>query len=690
MWHGGIGGWKPLAKRIFFSLLSIILVLVLIASVNFAIFRAYGDGAWILPRNNEVLEVVIQEELKLGEPLVVRYFDYLARTFTGDFYTSTGVRQLTDVESLIYHNVLGTIFLLVIVSTGSVLLGMAWGSRMRKNSGNAYGRFLHVLAVSSLSFPVFYLGLSLLIAASHLDIGFPIGGNGFDEGVVGVLQHAILPILSLTVAGSGFFALVARAGLLRAERLGDGTRPFRALDYVDPFPYFLFPLVMIGALSVDLVYSYDGLGTLVWDAILSQDVNVLMACFFVISAIVFFSQLVFRAVREKNRFMEPIDGILGPLGETKSHSTLDLRFGPRRRLSVALVVSESKKVAGAYMRRKYGVAAGLIFALILALGLFAAVLSTVPDPLSYLNHEPNLRSEDGTWLQRNPLPPSFSPSEYLGLVHPLGTDHVGRDLYSMNLYAAGAGIVVVLTTCAISVFCGLFVGFLSIVSAHYTGLLSRLRRYSMAIVSLSFLAILAPLIPICILMTPYRNQTLPIEVLLILPVYFWVYRAITSPISDLLRSVRGDRRWSEAGKILRDSMRLFRCCSPLVLGRTLHVTKYIVVLMIVFSSSYWIFWPFHFGFALDWNHLLGDAYSYGGFYLSCWWWIVPPLVGIVALAASSYFCIDTLERVFDERIEFHEALKQAGEEAPGSDSGVTDGQDGAEREVPKSTTESSE
>ena len=685
MRFGGIGGWKPLVMRIFFSLLSIILVLVLIASVNFAIFLTHGDDGRLVPYLPSELKVLVREEFRLDEHVVVRYFDYLANTFTGDFYTSTGVRKFADVESLIYHNALGTIFLLAIVSTVSILLGMVWGRCMKKNAEKAYGRFLHVLAVSSLSFPVVWLAFSLWMTSDYLGLRLTLWGNGFDEGVVGALQHAILPTLSLIVAGSGFFALVTRAGLLRAERLGEKTTPFTALDYVDPFPYFLFPLVMISVLSVDRICSYDGLGTLVWMAYLHQDVPVLMACFFVISATVFFSQLAFRAVRERSRFMHPIDGILGPSEGTRSQEVIDLRPERQDRLSISLLVSEAKKVAGAYMRHKSGVAAVIVLAIILVLGLFADVLSTVPDPLYVQNHEPNV-IEDGMIVWANPLPPSLTESPYTGFLHPLGTDDSGRDLYSMNLYAAGQGMVAVLWTCAISVLCGLFVGFLAIVSAHYTGLLSKLRRHSMAIVSLSFLAILAPLILICLLLSPYRVQVPPIEFLLILSFYCWAYRTITWPLSNSLRSVRSGRRWNETGKVLIDSMSLFRCYSPLVLSRTLHITKYVVVLMFVFSSLLWMDWLQTFDFAISWNYMLESAYSFGFFYRGSWWIIVPPLVGIVTLAVSSYICIDTLERVFDEQVESHTALKQPGEETPGSDSDVTEGQGGAEPDVPTPTT----
>jgi peptide/nickel transport system permease protein len=653
----GIGGWKPLVKRICFSLLSIVMVLVFIASVNFAIFRTSSQEWFLFPQvipadsDPDILENSLREELKLDEHIVVQYFDYLANTFTGDFYTSTAVEPYADVDSFINDKALVTILLLAIVSTVSILLGMVWGSFMRKNAGKAYGKALHVLAVTSLSLPVLPLAASLAVASDNLNSGLPLSGNGFDEGVVGVLQHAILPTLSLIVAGSGFFALVTRAGLLRADRLGQKTTPFAALDYVNPFQYFLFPLVMIGVFTVDIAYGYDGLGTLVFDAKDLHDVPVLMACFFVISAIVFFSQLAFRAVRERSRFMHRIDVILGPSEGIESQTTLDLGRRSRERLSIPLLVSVLKKLARAYSRQKSGVAAALVLATILLMGLLAP-------PINLSDHAVSNKSAS----------PDFQ--------HPLGTDQFGRDLLGMNLHAAGVGIESISWTWAVSILCGLFIGFLSILSAQYSGLLSRFGSRSMAVVSVSFLAIIGPLIPICILASPYHSQAYLIEFLLILSVYCWAYRAITWPLSNSIRSVRSARRWNETGRILKGSLSSFRCSISLVLSRTLHVTKYLVVFITVFSLpfglvSFWRLTPST--PVVSWSYLLENAYLTGAYPMGLWWMIVPPLAGIVTLAVSSYFCLDALEKVFDERAESGKALNQPGEETHSSDSDVKGG-----------------
>ncbi len=661
---GGIGRWKPLMARVSLGVLNIFIVLLLIASIIFVIFRA-DDEDWMMDNGirHELRDVMI-DELRLEESKIVQYFDHLVSTFTGDFYTSTGVRKFAEVGSFIYQDALVTICLLAVASTASILLGMAWGAYSSRNAERGSGKLLHVLAVLALSFPVSQLAIILLSTHDNVGLPPPLVDGVLNEGAVGVLKYAILPMLGLIVAGAGYFAIVTRAGLSRARRSGDEPHAFGALDYVNPFPYYLVPFLMFGIFCMERVYGYDGLGLLTYDAIRASDGPVLMACIFLISAIVFFFQLGFRAVRERTGFLCPIDGILEPSGRRSSLAS-HLRHTRQEKLSFTLFVRRFKRLTGAYMRHKTGVAALIILTITLLLGLFADVLSTVPNPWEAESRELNA-IEDGEVVWMNPVPPSLSRSPYSGFIHPLGTDYLGRDLYSMNLYAAGNGMIVVLVTCTISIMLGLMVGLLKIVSANRTGPLSRLGKYSMTIVGQVSLAIPVTLILTSILVSPYRDHILidPARILvqaplvaslLILSVYCWAYRTITRPLADSLPSFAKRRGWRESREALKDSMNLFRCYLPLVLGRTLHVTKYAVVLVIILSSTLSLFGFHVFGSVLTWDYMLEEAYLYGAIFSGFWWWIAGPLAGLLLLIVSSYHCIDALERVLIEMTESDDA-----------------------------------
>ena len=665
MKRGGTGRWKPLIVRVFLIILNVLIVLLLIASINFAIFRTHEDETWFVGREirHEWRDLVL-DELRIDDPLALQYLDYLAKTFTGNFYTSLGVRKFVDIEIFLYDYALRTMFLLAVASIVSIILGLLWGSYSGRNANRPSGKLAHALAVVAFAVPVFQLSLTLSWADFAAGFGLVWIEDGSGENAIDVLRHATLPIASLTILGSGYFALVARAGVLRAARLGRETSPLRSLDYVNPFPYLLMPLLMAGMFYVEPAFGYEGLGYLVLRSIAVFDIPATMACFFLISVIVYFSQLIFRAVRERRRFMQPIDAALKPcepVGEF--HIRYPASTGEDRPY-FGSITRRCREIASAYMKHSSGKLALIILLAILLCGLFADVLSTAPQPWEPESRELNV-IEDGEIVWMNPLPPSLSSSPYSGMIHPLGTDYTGRDLYSMNLYAAGNGLMVVLLTVAISVSLGLLVGYIGFLFANFTGMLSKLGRRCMAMVGQTLLAVPGILILVSILTSPYGwglwddSHSVLVEsslviLLLMVSIYCWAYGelTVTPPGLSILNEER--RGWRRMRVAISYSTRFFRCNSALVLSRVLRVTKYSVVLVFLFASiASMRLWPLLevFGFASTWNQMLADARSYGLFADQYWWWIAVPVAGILLLVVSSYFFLDTLERVLAERAE---------------------------------------
>ena len=643
MKHGGIGQHKPSLMRVIFALLNIFLVLVLIASINFVIFRVDVPDRAFIPKGlgPEAIDA-LTEEFRLDDNVVLQYFDYLAKTFTGDFYKSTVCRPGHEVDSLVYHAAIRTLFLFAVVSAVSIPLGAVWGCKSGKNASDWRGKLLHIIAVSSFVFPLLVLICYLMLASDRLGLDLPVRGDGFSDGTVSAIQHVILPALALIIPGSAFVALVTRSGALRGKRFGDHPSPLSSMGHSDPFAYYFFPLAMATVITAEIVFQYHGLGRLMLDGWYHYDLPVVMACVFVISVIVFSFQLLFRAVRERRRFMLSAESILGPLrkGDTKGADAS--RLEPRASLSVSEVLACFKRVGRSYAKNRSGVVAAVILMVILLLGLFAGVLSTVPNPDYPANREYAVPSAN--WY--NPLPPSLSPSPFTGLLHPLGTDQMGIDLYSLNLYAAWDGISLVIWIAAVSVICGLAVGFLSIVKSHHVGCSSRMVGRVMAVVSQSLLAISPPVILLI-----YRTHDVYFVspgLLVVLLIYGCVYRTITWPLSDSLQGVIHKRGWREFGKSLTSSLRVLRCRVFLVLSRTLHVTKYVIVLMIALQWGFSWFHTFGSYLFAGWYDIIESAYFYGAFLGGYTWWIVPPVLGIIALAVCSYICISTLEEVFDE------------------------------------------
>jgi peptide/nickel transport system permease protein len=664
MKRGGTGRWKTLAVRMFFILLNILIVLLLVASINFAIFRTYSDETWIVPRLSGEYHRLVIEDLGLDDSLIAQYLDYLINTFTGHFYQSTGAHKLTEIESFIYDYASRTVFLLAIASTVSIILGLLWGSYSGRNANKPSGKLAHVLAVVAFAVPVFQLSLTLSWADFTANLGLAWTEDDSCVNIIDVLRHSILPTASLTVLGSGYFALVTRAGTLRAARLGRETSPLRSLDYVNPFPYLLMPLLVAGIFGVEPAFGYEGIGYLVLRSIALFDIPATMACFFLISVIVYFSQLMFRAVRERTRFMQPIDAALKPCEPVGGFHIRYPESTGMDRPFFGSITRRSREIAGAYMKHSSGKLALIILLAILLCGLFADVMSTVPQPWTPESRELNV-IEDGEVVWMNPLPPSLSSSPYSGMIHPLGTDYIGRDLYSMNLYAAGNGLIVVILTVAISVSLGLLVGYIGVLSANFAGLSSKFGRRSMAMVGQTLLAIPGILILVSVLVSPYGwglwddSHSVLVEsslviLLLMVSIYCWTYGELTVTPPGLSMLNEGRRGWRRMSVAISYSARFFGCNSALVLSRVLRVTKYSVVVVFLFASiASMRLWPLLgvFDFASTWNQMLGDARSYGLFADQYWWWIAVPVAGTLLLIVSSYFFLDTLELVFAERAQ---------------------------------------
>jgi peptide/nickel transport system permease protein len=664
MKRGGTGRWKTLAVRMFFILLNVLIVLLLIASINFAIFRTYSEETWLIPRITGEYRYFVMEDLGLNDSLIAQYLDYLINTLTGHFYQSTGAHKFTEIESFIYDYASRTVFLLAIASIASIILGLLWGSYSGRNASRPSGKLAHVLAVVAFAVPVSQLSLTLSWADFAANLGLAWTESDSGGNVIEALRQVILPTASLTVLGSGYFALVTRAGVLRAARLGRETSPLRSLDYVNPFPYLLMPLLVAGIFYVEPAFGYEGLGFLVLRSIALFDIPATMACFFLISVIVYFSQLIFRAVRERTRFMQSIDAALKPCEPVGGFHIRYPESTGTDRPFFSSITPRCRELARAYLKRSSGKLALIILLAILLCGLFADVLSTVPQPWAPEGRELNV-IEDGEVVWMNPLPPSLSSSPYSGMIHPLGTDYIGRDLYSMNLYAAGNGLIVVMLTVAISVSLGLLVGYIGILSANFTGLSSKLGRRSVAIVGQTLLAIPGILILVSVLASPYGwglwddSHSVLVEsslviFLLMVSIYCWTYGEVTATPPGLSMLNEGRRGWRRMRAAISYSTRFFACNSALVLSRVLRVTKYSVILVFLFASIASMRigpMPEIFDFASTWNQMLTDARSYGLFADQYWWWIAVPVAGTLLLVVSSYFFLGTLERVLMERTQ---------------------------------------
>ncbi len=300
-----------------------LLTLVFVLVFNFFLFRVMpGDPAALLLRgtaafNEDNLEDV-RSDLGLDQPLPEQFVTYLADTATLNFGESFFVGG-QPVSKVIADKIWPTVLLVGTSTIASAVLGLIIGiyGGWRRGSPFDYGSLGFTLVAYAM--PEFWFGILILMAFAG-GVGpfpsiFPTGGyetaaaglTGFPH-IVDVLNHMVLPFFVLTVAYLGEYALIMRNSLL--DVLGDdfvltarakGVREKQVL-WRHVVPNALLPtwtLTMLslgfvfgGAITIEYVFSWPGLGWLTVQAVDSKDYPLLQALFLLFSVAVIAANLI--------------------------------------------------------------------------------------------------------------------------------------------------------------------------------------------------------------------------------------------------------------------------------------------------------------------------------------------------------------------------------------------------------------
>ena len=269
-------------RRLFFLIPTILVVGTL---VFFGMHYAPGDPASImlgLYANDETVKTV-RHEMGLDRPILTQYASFLTGLARGDLGES--FHEERPVVGLVLTAFYPTL-LLVAVSMGfSLLMGSLLGlyTAIHENSFlDSFGRLLSVVGVSA---PVFWVGILLMILfAVHLK-WFPVAGYG-------TWRHLVLPSLALSGQSIAFIARLFRSNLIEQKRQ-DYVRTARAKGISEKRLWLChisrnsllsvvtmvgvrFATLLGGAVIVENVFAWPGLGTLIVRAVSSRDYPILL------------------------------------------------------------------------------------------------------------------------------------------------------------------------------------------------------------------------------------------------------------------------------------------------------------------------------------------------------------------------------------------------------------------------------
>ncbi|MEJ3657198.1 ABC transporter permease [Actinomycetes bacterium KLBMP 9759] len=304
--------------------------MALIVVLGFFVFRVLpGDPVRAMtrdrPGNPEQL-ARLRAEFGLDQPLPQQFLDHLGDLARGDLGTSYKYSQ--PVTDLILGRLWPTVLLTGTALVISVALGLWLGSRAAWRHGSAFDRFTTATALVLWSVPTFWLGLIvLMVFAVALDL-FPTAGMTSPGGVDGVLptvldvaHHLVLPCLTMVAVVYAQYLMVMRSSLLE-EMTADYLTTARAKGLREDLvrrrhavPNALLPTITIiflqvgfvvsGAVTVETVFSWPGLGLLTYQALAVPDIPLLQGTLIALSAAVVImnvaADLVYRLVDPRVR-----------------------------------------------------------------------------------------------------------------------------------------------------------------------------------------------------------------------------------------------------------------------------------------------------------------------------------------------------------------------------------------------------
>lgn len=283
--------------------------LLFVVVFNFFLFRLLpGDPIGLYTRGRNVPpEQIAALRAELNKPIAEQFLTYLANPFAT---TINSARYNRPVWELIGERIGATLLLVGTATVLASVIGTWIGIRAAWKRGQRFDKVSSAVTLTLYAMPEFWLGMLLLITFG-VGIGvlpgmFPIGGirtPGVDAsslaGWLDIAWHMALPVTTLMFTYLAEYALVMRASLIdemgqdyltvaRAKGLLDRTvrRRHAVPNAILPTITLIFlnlGFVVSGAITVETVFSWPGLGLLSYEALRGPDIALLQAIFLLFS-----------------------------------------------------------------------------------------------------------------------------------------------------------------------------------------------------------------------------------------------------------------------------------------------------------------------------------------------------------------------------------------------------------------------
>ncbi|PKU25777.1 ABC transporter permease [Telmatospirillum siberiense] len=299
------------------SLWQIGIVVLGIATINFFLLHlAPGDAAEVMAGESGAATAeymaALRQQFGIDQPLYLQFLRYVGHLLTLDLGYS--FREGMPVAELMRQRLPATLLLMGSSTALAVSLGCVLGFMAARRAGKIADTVISTLALLFYATPVFWVGVMLVMVFSVALDWLPIGGmTSIEAGYRGwalagdVARHLVLPAVTLGLFYLAIYTRLVRASMLEVYHLdfvrtarAKGVRPWRiATRHV--LRNALLPVVTTlgvqlssilgGAVLVETVFSWPGLGRLAFEALFHRDLALLLGILFCSSLVVVFVNL---------------------------------------------------------------------------------------------------------------------------------------------------------------------------------------------------------------------------------------------------------------------------------------------------------------------------------------------------------------------------------------------------------------
>jgi peptide/nickel transport system permease protein len=301
-------------QRIFYAAMLLVAVLIL----NFSMLHlAPGDIADTIAQAsggaNVEMMAQIRKDYGLDQPFYIQLGQYIGKVLTFDLGYSFFYNQ--PVTTLIFEKLPATLLLVITAQVLALVLGVFLGVFSARNPKGIVSYLVTFIALFGYAAPVFWTGILLLIAFSLKIQLFPVAGmidvtveGGWFVKALDIARHMVLPVLTLSSIFLALYSRLCRASMMevlgsdyirtaKAKGLSERQITYKhalknSLSPVVTLAGLQFSAVVSGAVLVETVFSWPGLGTLALQSIIARDTPTILGILFFSALVVIVGNLI--------------------------------------------------------------------------------------------------------------------------------------------------------------------------------------------------------------------------------------------------------------------------------------------------------------------------------------------------------------------------------------------------------------